>query len=231
MDITPRGLPRKSASSPMLYHWLLLLMRFLHMVMKEAQRAGRKDVAHAVAASLTNLTKVVPCPSKKQNTQTVLRRRKHPRILLSSMKAREIYDYLMTDGYNEKMCYLTAVYDKETNTYVPIDILKPKMDVQSPVFVSGERHSILHTLSALDPYAHKMVLQCHKHPGRGIGSTFPSGTDIRNHRDLEMLYPVIGAIFVRDGHFRFFTVRKPFRVDIYGEGVKRIDRQSFHLTI
>ena len=165
------------------------------------------------------------------NTQSHPHTRRYPRFLISSLKAKEIYDYLMTDGQNEKMCYLTGVHDTETNTYIPTDILKPAMDVQNPVFVHGDRYSILHTLSSLDAFSHAMVLQCHKHPGSGIASTLPSGTDRSNHRDLEAFYPVVGAIFVRDGHFRFFSAKRPFRVEIYGKGVTRIDRKSFCFQI
>lgn len=153
------------------------------------------------------------------------------RYKVSSMLLSHIYAYLMDSGANEKMCYCTGVIDNETSLCVPIDILTPKMSIQSPVFVKGDQRSINDLLGSLDEYRHTILLQCHKHPGSGAGAVHPSGTDIKNHRDLEKCYPTIGAIFVRDGHFRFFSVGKKFEIEIYGSGVTRIDRQTYRLQV
>jgi hypothetical protein len=70
----------------------------------------------------------------------------------------------------------------------------------------------------------------HSHPGMGPGATGPSGTDITTLGRLQSDgCPAIGLIVTRDGYARFFTVHKPFRVVISGNGVTKLDNQLFHL--
>jgi hypothetical protein len=105
---------------------------------------------------------------------------------------------------------------------MPTKLLEPEMSIRNPAYVEGEWSSIHKVLSGLDKWHHAMLAQCHMHPGSGAGSTHPSSIDMRNHQGLEANYPVIGAIFVRDGHVRFFSADKEFEVEIYGKGVRKI---------
>ena len=147
--------------------------------------------------------------------------------VFSSETLSRISKYLMSDGDNEKYCYGTGVIDKNSSTVTITGILTPRMSEQNPVLVRGDRDSIREVLTYLGRFDHTIVVQCHKHPGYGAVSTYPSGTDIKNHRDWERYYPLIGAIFVQNGYFRFFSAGKKFDVKIYGSGVRQFDRYTF----
>lgn len=145
-----------------------------------------------------------------------------PRYLFSSMHIAEIFNYLNDSMEDEKFCYCTGIIDEKTNTIIPNKLLAPEMSIRDPTYVEGDWRSIHSILSGLDDWHHAMLAQCHIHPGLGPGSTQPSSTDLRNHKDLEDFYPVIGVIFSRDGHVRFFSARKEFEVEIYGKGVSKV---------
>ena len=145
-----------------------------------------------------------------------------PRYLFSAMHIAEIFDCLDDGTNDEKMCYCTGIIDEITNTIIPTKLLTPDMSVRSPSYVEGDWRSIHTILSELDDWHHAMLVQCHMHPGLGSSSTHPSSIDMENHRGLETNYPVIGAIFVRDGYVQFFSADKEFEVEVYGKGVKKV---------
>ena len=152
-----------------------------------------------------------------------------PRYLFSSMFVAEIFDYLDDGTPDEKFCYCTGVIDKKTNTILPAKLLGPEMSVRNPGYVKGDPCSIHSVLSELDEWHHAMLAQCHMHPGAGPDSTHPSSIDLRNHLGLEANYPVIGAIFVRDGFVRFFSAEKEFEVEVYGKGVRKIADKLYYI--
>jgi hypothetical protein len=149
------------------------------------------------------------------------------RYILSSRRARKIYDSLMDDSGDEKFVYCTGVIEKTANIYVPTEVLAPKMAERSPVHAIGDQRSINDLLCSLGDTGHTILLKCQRHPGSGLSAINPSNVDLSTHRDLEVCYPVIGAIFVRDGYFRFFSHTRKYKVDIYGRGVRRIDDRTF----
>ena len=152
-----------------------------------------------------------------------------PRYMFSSMLVAEIFDYLDDGTPDEKFCYCTGIIDKRTNTIVSTKLLGPKMSVRNPGYVKGDPCSIHSVLSELDEWHHAMLAQCHLHPGTGPDSTRPSSIDLRNHLGLEANYPVIGAIFVRDGFVRFFSAEKEFEVEVYGKGVRKVADKLYHI--
>ena len=140
-----------------------------------------------------------------------------------------IFNYLIDESGDEKYCYCTGVIDQVNKIITPTTMLTPKMAFQNPVFVKGDLMSIKDVLSYLEQFGHTVVLQCHRHPGNGVGSTHESGTDIKNHKGWEKFYPMIGMIAVKTGHFRFFSAGKDFEVSIYGSEVERIDSRTYCL--
>jgi proteasome lid subunit RPN8/RPN11 len=71
----------------------------------------------------------------------------------------------------------------------------------------------------------------HSHPGRGIASTSPSGTDWRNQRAWEQAYRLIGAVFSRDGFVQFFGPEERLHIEVYGKKVRQIDVALFQLEL
>jgi len=167
----------------------------------------------------------------RRKTQAITPEQPIFRYMISLELIYRIFNYLIDEGEDEKYCYVTGVIDKANNTIIPTNILTPKMAFRNPVFVSGDLNSIKDVLSYLDQFGHTVVLQCHRHPGMWAGSTHPSGTDIRNHKDWEKFYPLIGLIVVKSGYFRFFSAEKNFEVLIYGSEVKKINERTYCLPM
>jgi len=80
---------------------------------------------------------------------------------------------------------------------------------------------------------HTFGLRCaglfHSHPGRGVGSTQPSSTDLTNHRSWERAYPLVGAVFSQDGVIRFFGGRDRVRVEVYGKKIEKLHDNLYRL--
>jgi len=69
----------------------------------------------------------------------------------------------------------------------------------------------------------------HSHPGVGEQSTFPSSVDVCNHQTWEKAYPLIGAIFSRDGYVRFFAAAGRPQVQVLGKRARRINECLYSL--
>jgi hypothetical protein len=83
-------------------------------------------------------------------------------------------------------------------------------------------------LIEMDRRGHPLYGLFHTHPGEGPHATRPSSTDLDTHERYEKAYPLVGAIFVKDGYVRFFSKKQPFTITISGEGVTPID-QAQHI--
>ncbi len=164
--------------------------------------------------------------SALKNTLAGTVKQRHNTYIISTYVLSQIYDYLMESGEDENACYCTGVIHQ--NNHIPMSVIGFELEHQSAVRVTGSPISIYHALDKLDDFCHTILLQCHKHPGRGIECCYPSSLDLRNHKGLEEVYPVIGLIFVEDGYFRFFSAKRKFQVQIYGKGVKANDRYGYY---
>ena len=70
----------------------------------------------------------------------------------------------------------------------------------------------------------------HVHPGCGIAATGPSGIDIALIDKFETgKYKAVNAIFSRDGFIRFLAPF-PFKIHIYGKGVRKINEELYCLV-
>jgi hypothetical protein len=109
-------------------------------------------------------------------------------------------------------------------------IMDFRLEQQSIVYAKGDPEAVKNALIRLSRYNFRLWGYFHIHPGSGALSTFPSETD----KSLDRLfdrgrYEAIGAIFSRDGYVRFFSSRK-FKVQIYGEGVEKINERLYRLV-
>jgi len=69
----------------------------------------------------------------------------------------------------------------------------------------------------------------HIHPWGGVGATTPSGIDMELIDKFEAgKYKTVSAIFSRDGFIRFMAPF-PFKIHIYGNGVKKINEELYCL--
>jgi len=104
------------------------------------------------------------------------------------------------------------------------------LEQQNVVYAKGEVAAIRNVLIQLNEDKFRLWGYFHIHPGVGANATLPSGTDLNLDRLLDNgSYEAIGAIFSRDGFIRFFSCRE-FKIQIYGEGVEKIDEKLYHLV-
>jgi len=109
-------------------------------------------------------------------------------------------------------------------------MIEVAMSRQTPVSAVGDVSSTHRALLEMESYGHRLVACFHSHPGCGPGATTPSATDIDYQaRQEKGGYIAIGGIFSRDGYFRAFSLDLPFRIEIYGKGVQKIDERLFRL--
>jgi proteasome lid subunit RPN8/RPN11 len=99
------------------------------------------------------------------------------------------------------------------------------------VAVEGKPESTHRVLMKLEQFKHRLLGHFHSHPGDGLGLTLPSGTDRAYQGRLEQGgYPVVAAIFSRDGYVRFFRLDNNVSVNVHGEGVEEIEPNIFRIT-
>ncbi len=97
--------------------------------------------------------------------------------------------------------------------------------------VEGQVGSTHRLLIKLEQFGHRLLAHFHSHPGRGLASTGPSGTDEQFQRRLERAgYPTIAAIFSRDGFVRFFRLEGEFELHVHGAGVEDLGQHMYRLT-
>lgn len=102
---------------------------------------------------------------------------------------------------------------------------------RNAVAVVGDTTATHRTLIKLEQFGHRLLAHFHSHPGIGISSTSPSGTDRNFQQRLEdARYPCVAAIFSRDGYIRFFRLDRECNIQIHGKGVDHVRENIFRLT-
>ena len=86
------------------------------------------------------------------------------------------------------------------------------------------------TLQELHFEGYKLWGCFHVHPGYGIAATGPSSIDMELIDKFEAgKYKTVSAIFSRDGFIRFLAPF-PFKIHIYGKGVRKINEELYCLV-
>ncbi len=109
-------------------------------------------------------------------------------------------------------------------------IIDLKLQEQSMVYAKADTDAIREALIYLSDYGYRLWACIHIHPGSGVGSISPSGTDMALDKLLlKGGYDSIGAIFSRDGFVRFFS-SKEFEINIFGKGVEKVNDKIYRLV-
>jgi hypothetical protein len=150
-------------------------------------------------------------------------------FIIESFFARELIQ-MLTPGANEEMHFLTGP------KIGPIRIVsrwaKPvSLDKQSPVFVRASAKSVADILIPIIEQGAELHICAHSHPGRGVGATTPSGTDIQCLGKLQKAgSQAIGCIVTRDGCVRFFSILTNFHFMVLGTGVTEVSKNVFNIV-
>lgn len=77
---------------------------------------------------------------------------------------------------------------------------------------------------------HRLLALLHSHPGSGPRANLPSSIDDRTQRLWERGSRLVGGIWSRDGFLRWYSVAVPFRVELVGSHMEKIDERLFKLV-
>ena len=151
-----------------------------------------------------------------------------PVYAVGSWFLKDCFNYLVQEEV-EALHYVTGI--QFGNTFTLDKMVTFEMNRQTAVSARGDINSTHKVLIEMEGYGHKLHACFHSHPGQGQAATFPSSIDLDYQARLEKGgYAAIGGIFSRDGYFRAFSLNNPFRINIYGKGVERIDDKLYRLT-
>ena len=150
-----------------------------------------------------------------------------PLYLLGSMFLHDSNRYLVKHDV-EALHFVTGM--QIDGGFTMDKMIEVGMSRQTPVSAVGDTESTHNALIDMESYGHKLVACFHSHPGKGVGATTPSSTDLDHQARMEQGgYVAIGGIFSRDGYFRAFSFDMTFRLEVYGKGVERIDDKLYRL--
>lgn len=153
-----------------------------------------------------------------------------PNYLISSWFLADCLNFLTSNPHgHERLHLVTGIKLNHTERTLE-RFVRVSLSGQSAVHAVADQHDLNTTLIELDErWGHSLHALFHSHPGNGTFATQPSSTDLTTHRRYETGgYPLIGAIFVKDGYCRFFS-NQPFTITIYGKGVTQIDEHVFKI--
>ncbi|MEE9615045.1 MAG: hypothetical protein V3W31_08905 [Thermodesulfobacteriota bacterium] len=152
--------------------------------------------------------------------------KKNPSYTVSSLFLLESFK-LLNRREVESLHFVTG--PEIEGTKVLDKIVDFRLEKQSVVYAKADAEAIREALIYLSEHGFKLWGCFHIHPGAGPSSIFPSGTDKTLDRLLNKGgYDCVGAIFSRDGYVRFFSSKK-FEVNIYGNGVEKVDEKLYRL--
>jgi proteasome lid subunit RPN8/RPN11 len=160
-----------------------------------------------------------PSPSSSQEA---------PHYLISSWFLADSLEYLIGDPQGHERLHLVTGIKVSPNERTLERMVKVPLKLASEVDALADQHGLQKALIEMDRRGHPLYGLFHSHPGKGALSTRPSTKDFTTHERYEKAYPLVGAIFVKDGFVRFFSNNTPFTITIYGEGVTPID-QAQHI--
>jgi len=106
---------------------------------------------------------------------------------------------------------------------------KPKLEKSTPAGVKADPFSIFDVLDETDKKGESFVATVHMHPWEGIENVQSSSVDYNTQSEYEQVgYSVVGIVFSKDGHFRFYTYKQPFdvKIKIYGDLVELINKKK-----
>jgi hypothetical protein len=135
----------------------------------------------------------------------------------------------LTPTPDEHISYITGVTIGELRVLSRICSLS--LQKQSVVYALAAAQSCTSVLAEIHERGYKCHVMAHSHPGKGLAATRESGIDTKYLRRVQHAgADIIGAIVVRDGFVRFFTVEKPFEIVIQGAGVTEVDDHVFRIA-
>ncbi len=151
-------------------------------------------------------------------------------FLISSLFLSECHSYLTGNPKGFERLHLVTGIKLSATRRTLDNMVKVALARETVKDALADHTDLQKTLIEMDErWGHFLYGLFHSHPGTGVSATHPSDTDLKTHERYERGgYPLLGAIFVKDGYCRFFS-NQPFNITIYGKGVTQHDEHDFKL--
>lgn len=193
----------------------------LVMSMNNLAKSNKVNAGELIQQHLALITRV------SREVERALLRAEDMRFLMSSLFLHQSFEYLNRQE-EESLHLVTGPESGKLNilsTIIPLTL-----KVQTIAEADAEPEELRITFLRMEKLKYHLLGYFHIHPGRGADGTYPSGTDLKLQDRLEQGgYKAVGAIFSRDGFFRFHAPRIP-EIELFGEGVERINETLCHLS-
>jgi len=151
-----------------------------------------------------------------------------PTYLMDSQFLLEAFRFV-TRCNDEELVYVTGP-EGEEDVFALSRLVPVRLAQRSLAHAKAELGSQLQVLTKLDEDGYRLLACFHSHPGRGQEATTPSSVDRQMQANLEQGgYVAIGGIFSRDGHVRFFSHKRAFRVLVTGSGAVLVGSKLYRL--
>lgn len=162
-----------------------------------------------------------------REVERALLRAEDMRFLMSSLFLHQCFEYL--NRQEEESLHL--VTGPESGKLNILSVIIPlTLKIQTIVEAKADPEELRVTLLRMDRRKYHLLGYFHIHPGIGADATYPSDVDIKLQDRLERGgHKAIGAIFSRDGFFRFHAPQIP-KIELFGEGVERTNETLCHLS-
>jgi hypothetical protein len=153
--------------------------------------------------------------------------------VVSSWFLAESAAYLLSDPRRFELLHLASGIKLGENQRTLDRMLQVELAQQSNTHAVANQHDLQQLLiECSERWGHSLHALFHSHPGNGPLATRPSSTDLATQERYERAYPMVGAIFARDGDgawVRFFGHR-PCTITLYGKGVVQHEAHLFQIT-
>ena len=183
-------------------------------------KTGKENPKELIQKHLALISKV------NTEMEKALLRADDTRFLMSSFFMHECFSYLNRQE-EESLHLVTGAESGKLNI---LSIIIPlTLKVQTIVEAEADPDELRLALNRMNRLTYHFLGYFHIHPGIGASATYPSGIDLKLQHRVERGYKAIGAIFSRDGYFRFHATKIP-EIEIFGRGVERIDETLYRLS-
>ena len=188
--------------------------------MSSLAKMSRENPKELIQQHISLISKV------NKETEKALLRADDDKYLMSSFFLHECFSYL--NRQEEESLHL--VTGPESGKLNILSVIIPlTLKVQSIVEAEADPDELRLALRRMDKLKYHFLGYFHIHPGMGESATYPSGIDLKLQHKVERGYKAIGAIFSRDGFFRFHATKIP-EIEIYGGGVEKINETLYRLS-
>jgi hypothetical protein len=153
-----------------------------------------------------------------------------PVYVVNSLFLADCHRFLLSDAKGYELMHLVTGSKVDAKTRTLDRMEKVALASHSAIHAEADQHDLQRRLIEMSAWGLAMHGLFHAHPGQGSGATRPSGKDLATHERFERGgYPLVGAIFVRDGYVRFFSAGRPFTIRIFGTGVTQHEEHVFKI--